>query len=148
MNDLVVLTEPHRRPSTQQIRRAQDISLPAVHVRRRIRLPRAAGKHLSLFSQHGFYMHNQIPVMVDLLLLERPQPRCTDHFSNTVADREFSTGCYLFTVSNSGLLLYTKRVSTTPSQPRPLPSPTPFGNSSIDIKLHDVAVNQSESGYR
>ena len=28
----------------------------------------------------------------------------TDHFSNIVANREFSTGCYLFTVSNSGLL--------------------------------------------
>jgi len=36
------------------------------------------------------------------------------------------TGCYLHvcTVSNSGLLCVTKRVSTTPSQPRPLPSPT------------------------
>ena len=37
-----------------------------------------------------------------------------DHFSNIVADREFSTGCYLFTVSNSGLL----------SMQRLLPSPT------------------------
>jgi len=36
--------------------------------------------------------------------LESPQSRRTDHFSNIVADREFSTGCYLFTVSNSGLL--------------------------------------------
>jgi len=40
----------------------------------------------------------------------------TDHFRNIVADREFSTGCYLFTVFNSGLLSVTKRVSTTPSQ--------------------------------
>jgi len=47
--------------------------------------------------------------------LERPQLRRTDQFSNIVADREFSTGCYLFTVSNSGLLFYTKHVSTTPS---------------------------------
>jgi len=30
------------------------------------------------------------------------------------------SSCYLFTVSNSGLLSATKRVSTTPSQPRPL----------------------------
>jgi len=43
---------------------------------------------------------------------------------NIVADREFSTNCYIFTVSNSALLFYTKHVSTTPSQPRPLPSPT------------------------
>jgi len=48
----------------------------------------------------------------------------SDHFSNIVADREFSTGCYLFTVSNSGLLSVTRCVLTTPSQPRPLQSPT------------------------
>jgi len=38
-----------------------------------------------------------------------------------------SSCCYLFTVLNSGLLFYTKRVSTTPATPsklRPLPSPT------------------------
>jgi len=49
--------------------------------------------------------------------LERPQSTRADHFSNIVADRAFST------VSNSCLLFYTKRV-TTPSKPRPLPSPT------------------------
>jgi len=32
----------------------------------------------------------------------------------------------LFTVSNSDLFFYTKLVSTTPSHPRPLPSPTPL----------------------
>jgi len=53
-------------------------------------------------------------------VLESPQSRRTDHFSIIVADRQFSTGCYLFTVSNAGLLFYTKRLSTTPSQPRPL----------------------------
>jgi len=58
-----------------------------------------------------------------LLLLESPQSRRTNHFCNILADREFSTGCYLFTVSNSCLFFYTKRVSITPSQPRP-PSPT------------------------
>jgi len=41
--------------------------------------------------------------------LESPQSRCTDHFSNIVADREFSTGCYLFTVSHSGLLFIARR---------------------------------------
>jgi len=41
-------------------------------------------------------------------MLESPQSRRTDHFSSIVADREFSTGCYLYTVSNSGLLFYTK----------------------------------------
>jgi len=60
--------------------------------------------------------------------LESPQSRRTDHFSNIVADRKFSTGCYLFTVSSSGLLFYTKRVSTTPSQLRPLPSSTTLGS--------------------
>jgi len=48
----------------------------------------------------------------------RPQSKRTDHFSNIVADHEFSTGCYLFTVSNSGLLFYTKRVDhTQPAMP-------------------------------
>jgi len=48
-----------------------------------------------------------------------------------------SSCCCLFTVLNSGLPFYTKRVSTTPttpSQTRPLPSPTHCGvNSSIEI---------------
>jgi len=48
------------------------------------------------------------------ILLECPQLRRTDHFSNIVAVLEFSSGCYVFTVSNSGLLFYTKHVSTTP----------------------------------
>jgi len=59
-----------------------------------------------------------------LFMLKRPQSRRTDHLSNIVVDREFSTDRYLFTVSNSGLLFYSKRVSTTPSHPRPLPLPT------------------------
>jgi len=55
-------------------------------------------------------------------VLESPSRGRSDHFSNIIADREFSSGCYLFTVSNWGLISVTKRVSTTPSQPRPLPS--------------------------
>jgi len=39
-----------------------------------------------------------------ITVLERPQSRRTEYFTNTVEDREFSTGCYLFTVSNWGLL--------------------------------------------
>jgi len=38
------------------------------------------------------------------MILESSQSRRTDHFSNIVADREFSTGCYWFTVFNSRLL--------------------------------------------
>jgi len=33
----------------------------------------------------------------DLLALESPSRGHSDHFSNIVADREFSTGCYLLT---------------------------------------------------
>jgi len=57
--------------------------------------------------------------------LERPQlklhPSTLAIFQPT---EKLYSCCYLFTVLNSGLLFYTKRVSTMPSQPRPLPSPT------------------------
>jgi len=59
---------------------------------------------------------------------KRPQSRRTDHLAILWPTVNILTGCYLFAVSNSGLVFYTKRVSTTPSQPRPLPSPTPFGS--------------------
>jgi len=63
------------------------------------------------------------------------QSRRADHVSNIVAHREFSTGCYLFTVSNSDLLSVTKRVSTTPSQPRPLRHRQPCGFDTSNDRL-------------
>jgi len=60
------------------------------------------------------YFDHLLLLLLLLLLLESPSRGRTDHFSNIVAEREFSTGCYLFTVSNSGLL----------SVQRLLPSPT------------------------
>ena len=54
---------------------------------------------------HTLLSRTFVTVVVTLwVILESPQSRRTDYFSNIVADREFSTGCYLFTVSNSGLL--------------------------------------------
>jgi len=43
--------------------------------------------------------------------------RRIDHFSNIVADREFSTGCYLFTVSNSGMVFYILSLCRSRAQP-------------------------------
>ena len=54
----------------------------------------------------------------------------TVRFSSRTIERSQSTRaptrCYLSTVSNSGLLSLTKHLSTTPSQPRTLSSPTPL----------------------
>jgi len=59
-------------------------------------------------------------------ILERcnpdPWPHVASHHMSI--SQLLSSCCYLFTVLNSGLLFYTKRVSSTPSQPRPLPLPT------------------------
>jgi len=60
--------------------------------------------------------------------LERCNPRPHVASRHMSISQLLSSCCYLFTVLNSGLLFYTKRVSitpTTPSQPRPLPSATP-----------------------
>ena len=68
------------------------------------------------------------PLVAVNILLERccnPWPHVANR--HVSISQLLSSCCYLFTVLNSGLLLYTKRVSTTPttpSQPRPLPSPT------------------------
>jgi len=54
------------------------------------------------------------------------QPVATCRESPYVHKSAMSSCCYLFTVLNSGLLFYTKRVSTTPSRSRPFPLPTPL----------------------
>jgi len=54
------------------------------------------------FEDHSRSVHIH-PIELNQLL-ERPHSTSHRHFSNIVADREFSTDCYLFTVSNSGLL--------------------------------------------
>jgi len=58
------------------------------------------------------------------LFFEIPQLRQIKVYQNAPS-RGTPTRCYLFTVSNAGLPFYTNSVSTMPSQPRPLLSPTP-----------------------
>jgi len=49
-------------------------------------------------SSEAFLVRNENAVVIydSFIELERPKWRRTDHFSNIVADREFSIGCYLF----------------------------------------------------
>ena len=49
-------------------------------------------------SSEAFRVRNEKAVVIcdSFIELERRQSRRTDHFSNIVADREFSTDCYLF----------------------------------------------------
>jgi len=56
-------------------------------------------------------------VRVRYTKLERRNP--WPHVANrhVSVSQLLSSWCYLFTVSNSGLLFYTKRVSTTPTRP-------------------------------
>ena len=49
-----------------------------------------------------------------LHFIKRPSRGAPTTCSNIVADRDFSTGCCLFTVSNSCNLFYSKCVSTMP----------------------------------
>jgi len=51
---------------------------------------------------------------------------CVYIIDSNAASQGAPTRWYLFTVSNSGLLSVTERVSTTPSQSGPIPSPTPL----------------------
>ena len=74
-------------------------------------------------------------VAIFKVLLERPQSRRTDHFSNIVADREFSTGCYLFTVSNAGLLFILSVCRSRPASHAHFRhrQPCGFNNSNMTI---------------
>jgi len=71
-----------------------------------------------------------VTVISALLIITRsPQSRSPNHFSNVVADCEFSTICYVFTVSNSGLL----------SMQHLLPSPTHFRHRQIPELISGIA---------